>query len=81
MNKFLIQYHAQQKAQDIMSAPAVTVFEDIPVSEIVNLFSSKSVNRVPAVDSRGILIGVVVRADILQCVFPASPDQCISAFR
>jgi CBS-domain-containing membrane protein len=55
----------RQKAQDIMSALAVTVFEVIPVSEIVNLFSSKGTNRVSVVDSQGILVGIFARADIL----------------
>ncbi|OIP29934.1 MAG: CBS domain-containing protein [Deltaproteobacteria bacterium CG12_big_fil_rev_8_21_14_0_65_43_10] len=54
------------KAEDIMTSPAVTVEEDTPISEIAGIFTTKNINRVPIVDSKDKLIGIVSRADIVQ---------------
>jgi CBS domain-containing protein len=35
-----------QKAEDIMTSPAVTVKEDIPAIEIATIFTKKNINRV-----------------------------------
>ena len=59
----------QQKAEDIMTSPAITIREDTPVSEIVNIFTKKNINRVPVTDDQGNLLGIVARADILQSSF------------
>jgi CBS-domain-containing membrane protein len=56
----------KQKAEDIMTSPAVTVRPDTPVSEIAAIMTEKRINRVPVTDSEGKLIGIVSRADIVQ---------------
>ena len=53
-------------AKDIMTSPAITVFEDTPVFEIASIFAEKNINRVPVVDKKGHLVGIVARADIFQ---------------
>jgi CBS domain-containing protein len=53
-------------AGDIMTSPAITVFENTTVSEIAGIFSEKNINRVPVTDSAGNLIGIVSRADLLR---------------
>lgn len=55
-----------QKAEDIMSSPAVVVSEEAPVMEIADIFAGKSINRVPVVDEKGIMLGIVSRADIIK---------------
>ena len=60
----------QQKAEDIMTSPPITVDESTPVSKIAALFNDKGINRVPVIDETGTLIGIVARADILQVTFP-----------
>ncbi|MFC1822739.1 CBS domain-containing protein [Thermodesulfobacteriota bacterium] len=60
----------KQKAEDIMNAPAITVREDTPISEIASIFSEKNINRVPVIDEAGLLLGIVARADIVQASFP-----------
>lgn len=52
-------------AGDIMSAPAVTVGPERPLSEISALFAEKQINRVPVVDEQGRLIGIVTRGNIV----------------
>ncbi len=54
-----------QKAFDIMTSPAVTGHEDMPVSEISSLLTQKSINRIPIVDDDGKATGIVTRADLV----------------
>lgn len=55
-----------KKASDIMASPAITVREETSASEIIDLFNTKKINRVPVIDSSGKLSGIVSRADILR---------------
>lgn len=59
-----------EKAEDIMTSPPVTVVEDTPVSEIANIFTEKNINRVPVIDQKGRLTGIVARSDIVQSSCP-----------
>jgi CBS-domain-containing membrane protein len=52
-------------AREVMSTPAVTVSEDTPVGQAARLMQSRLVKRLPVVDSRGTLRGIVSRADLL----------------
>ncbi len=56
----------KQKAEDIMTSPAVTVSAETLVSKIANILTEKNISRVPVTDSKGKLIGIVARADIVQ---------------
>lgn len=59
----------KQKAEDIMSSPALTVGEDASISEIVDIFKEKNCNRVPVIDRKDKLIGIVSREDIVRASF------------
>jgi len=64
-----------QKAEDIMTSPAITVEEHSSVSEIAAIFAEKNINRVPVVDSKGKLAGIVSRADIVRAsLITAGPE-------
>ena len=43
----------KQMARDIMTSPPITVTSDTSMQEIAVLFTSRNINRVPVVDSRG----------------------------
>jgi len=58
-----------QKAGDIMTSPAVTVHEETTLREITTILTENNINRVPVVDRRGILAGIVSRADIVRVSF------------
>lgn len=60
----------EQVARDIMSAPALTVPANTSIQEIAGLFASRRVNRVPVVDDKGELLGLVSRGDLLQAIWP-----------
>ena len=53
-------------AADIMKAPAITVREDTSTLEIMRIFATMHINRVPVIDGSGKLDGIVSRADILR---------------
>ena len=55
-----------QKAEDIMTSPAVTVGEDTAMIDIAYIFTEKQINRVPVVNREGKLTGIVSRADIVR---------------
>ncbi|MDA3917276.1 MAG: CBS domain-containing protein [Deltaproteobacteria bacterium] len=59
-----------QNAEDIMTSPAITANEDTPVSDIVNLFAQKKINRVPVLSQDKKLVGIVSRGNVLQTVIP-----------
>ena len=59
-----------QNAEDIMTSPVITASEEMPVSDIVDLFAEKNINRVPIISQEMKLIGIVSRADALQTVIP-----------
>jgi len=54
-----------KKAGDIMTSPAVTVNGDATLRDIADLFKERKINRVPVVDGKACLIGIVSREDIL----------------
>lgn len=59
----------EQKAEDIMTSPAITVREDTTVLEIAGIFTEKQINRVPVIDQKDHLVGIVSRADIVGSSF------------
>lgn len=51
--------------RDIMTTPAVTAREDIPVGDISALFIAKNINRLPIVDQAEKPVGIVTRSDLV----------------
>jgi len=58
---------------DVMTRPPVTVTADEPVTSAARLMYSCKVKRLPVVDSRGRLVGIVSRADVLSVY--GRPDE------
>ena len=52
-------------AAEVMTKPAVTIREDVPVAEAARLMQSRRVKHLPVVDDDGRLRGIVSRADVL----------------
>ena len=53
-------------AGDIMTKGAITVTQETPALEIIQLLQSKHLIRVAVVDAEGRLVGIVSRRDILE---------------
>jgi CBS domain-containing membrane protein len=54
------------KARDIMTSPAITVAENLPIAEIAGLMAERAINRVPVTDPDGRLIGIITRNDLIK---------------
>ncbi|MFF1414638.1 CBS domain-containing protein [Streptomyces sp. NPDC058289] len=53
-------------AQDLMTAPAVTVHAEQTVTEAARLITRRGVTRLPVVDDEDRLVGIVTRRDLLR---------------
>jgi CBS domain-containing protein len=61
-----------KSAGDIMTSPAITVYEDTSIMEVDNLMLKHRINRVPVLNHKDKLIGIVTRTDLL-------PSSCLTA--
>jgi len=52
-------------ARDIMTAPAITLDGEASLAQIAGLLRVHSINRVPIIDDRQRVIGIVARSDIV----------------
>jgi CBS domain-containing protein len=65
---------ANHRADAAMSAPAIAITEDQPLSEAVDLMLERQVKRLPVVDAQGRLTGMLSRLDIFRTVMREAPD-------
>jgi CBS-domain-containing membrane protein len=65
---------AGRTAADLMTRRAVTTSPDERVSSVARLMSRRKLRRLPVVDSRGRLAGIVCRSDVLS-VFTRSDED------
>lgn len=55
----------EKTVTDIMTSPAVTVNSHAQSLDIAALLKKKGINRVPVIDQRGCLVGIISRGDIV----------------
>ncbi|MGX4689076.1 CBS domain-containing protein [Streptomyces sp. JNUCC 63] len=67
-------------AEDVMTAPAVTVRAGATLAEAARLMALHRVKRLPVVDDKGLLEGMVSRGDLLK-VFLRSDDDIAEEVR
>ncbi len=60
-------YLRETPASEVMTQSVVTIEEETPVMEVIDLLQARHLIRVPVVDPKGKLIGIVARRDILDC--------------
>ena len=65
-----------QCARELMSAPAVTISQDATLAEAARQMSGQRVKRLPVVDPRGALVGIVSRSDLVDTFL--RPDAAIA---
>lgn len=65
---------APKQTREAMTSPAVTISEDAPTTEAVNLMVQKEVKRLPVVDKHEKLSGMLSRLDIFRTVMQESPN-------
>jgi CBS domain-containing protein len=57
-----------------MTAPAVTIHPERPVSEAAGVMIEQNVKRLPVVDGAGTLFGIVTRADLVRAFVRSDED-------
>ncbi|WP_163338815.1 CBS domain-containing protein [Desulfopila sp. IMCC35008] len=65
-NKCLMKSITSVTANEIMTAPAVTIKETASVRDALELYRVTKINRLPVIDDEGKLAGIVTRTDILE---------------
>lgn len=68
LNKFKrnLKKYLGTKVEDIMTSKIKTVNTDTPVSEVANIMIRSNINRVPVLNKKGGLVGIITRADIVK---------------
>ncbi|MBB3594537.1 Mg/Co/Ni transporter MgtE [Rhizobium sp. BK529] len=59
---------------DVMTPDPVTIDENAPLSRVAELMQDRGIKRIPVLRD-GKLVGVVSRADLLQVIYSAKPDD------
>ena len=66
--EFLASVHApDRRARDVMTAPVVTVGEEIEIDAIARLLTAHRIKRVPVLRG-GRIVGIVSRADLVRAL-------------
>jgi CBS domain-containing protein len=68
LNKFKtsLKKYLGTKVSDVMTTDIKTVKEDTPVSDAANLMIRHNINRLPVLDNKGEMVGIITRADIVK---------------
>ena len=53
------------KVKHVMSTPAFAVHQDATIEEVVSLMMNRHINRIPVVDEKSEIIGIIGRIDLL----------------
>jgi CBS domain-containing protein len=51
---------------DAMSSPALTIQRDRPVAQAASTMLAEGINRLPVVDAKGHLVGLITRGDLVR---------------
>lgn len=60
--------YLQTKVENIMTKKTKTVLEDTPVHKITNIMINNNINRLPVVNAKNKLVGIIARSDILKAM-------------
>jgi CBS domain-containing membrane protein len=59
---------AGNTVRQVMSSPAISTRPDALILEVAGILEERRIKRLPVVDSRGMLVGIISRADIVRAV-------------
>ncbi|MDO8786017.1 MAG: CBS domain-containing protein [Syntrophales bacterium] len=59
---------AGEKVGDVMNTRVITTAEDKNIGDVAKILDEKRIKRLPVVDHKGILRGIISRADIVRAV-------------
>lgn len=72
LNRFRdsLKKHLATKVEDIMVSKVLTISPETTISDIAELMLRQKINRLPVVDEKDKVIGIVTRADIVRSMIP-----------
>jgi CBS domain-containing protein len=73
LDEFLLKL-APQKAEDFMTQPAITIAQDKMMMDAVAMMVENKVKRLPVVDGKGKIVGILSRMDIFHTMTREFPD-------
>lgn len=81
MQRRLPELAAGTSVTAVMASPVMTVDAETPVRALLRLFVAAGIGAAPVVDSRGALLGVVSKTDVLRAVYddPSCADPEVPA--
>lgn len=56
------------KVEDVMSFPPITAMPDDDIGEVARILDERRIKRLPVVDDKGKLVGIIARADIVRAI-------------
>ena len=65
---------SERRVAEVMTRPAVTIEADRPLTEAVELMLARQLKRLPVVDRKGRLAGMLSRLDIFTTIMRETPD-------
>jgi CBS domain-containing protein len=65
---------SEKSAKEIMTAPAITTYQDADVQQTIKQMLAKELKRMPVVDSQKKLIGMLSRFDVFKTVTRETPE-------
>jgi len=57
--------HCAETVKDLMTAPVVTASETTALIDVINLMSENNISRLPVVNKKGELTGIITRRDVV----------------
>lgn len=57
--------HCAETVKDLMLGSAITVSGNATLLDVINTMSEKDVSRLPVVDNKGRLLGIITRTDVV----------------
>jgi len=56
----------QAPIRHIMSTPLVTIEPNSPIRSAIEIMQQKNIHRLPVIDNKGIMVGIVTSTDLLK---------------
>ena len=57
--------HCAETVKELMVKPVTVLMEDAPLQDTINAIAKNHVNRLPVIDSKKRLVGIVTRSDVV----------------
>jgi CBS domain-containing protein len=65
---FSAKFFADMNVSEIMSKPLITVTPNTPIKDAVTLMDEKNIRRLPVLNNKGQMVGIITAKDILKAV-------------